>query len=127
MGGRAWVALAKLKEQWGVSMQALLDRSRRLGRLSDVSYRNAMATLSARGWRRDEPGLVTSIEQPSLMPSALQLLQQEGITDRSLLAQCRVPAGLFRIVTSRTPEAPVIGSAHQAPRIGERIVSLLDN
>jgi hypothetical protein len=24
MGGNAWAALAKLKEQWGVSMQALL-------------------------------------------------------------------------------------------------------
>ena len=89
MGGNVWVTLAKLKEQWGVSMQALLFRARRLGRLSDVSYRNAMTTISARGWRRDEPGLVTTIEQPSLLPKAVELLTQEGIDEAA--ARCSVP------------------------------------
>ncbi|HEX8007070.1 MAG TPA: XRE family transcriptional regulator, partial [Trebonia sp.] len=58
MGGDSWRTLARLKEQWGTSIQALLYRARWLGRLSEVSYRNAMATLTARGWRRNEPGLV---------------------------------------------------------------------
>src|SRR3546814_15578980 len=53
MNGNVWGLLAKLKEQWGVSMQALLFRARKLGRLNDVSYRNAMTTVSVRGWRRD--------------------------------------------------------------------------
>lgn len=52
MGGNVWRSLARLKEQWGVSIQALLYRARWLGRLSDVSYRNAMTTISTRGWRR---------------------------------------------------------------------------
>jgi Zn-dependent peptidase ImmA (M78 family)/transcriptional regulator with XRE-family HTH domain len=127
MGGHAWVTLAKLKEQWGVSMQALLYRARRLGRLSDISYRNAMATLSARGWRRDEPGLITSIEQSSLMPKALELLQQEGINSRALLSQCRVPADLFGIVTSRTPHTPTIASTFQPSSSGGDVVSLLES
>jgi Zn-dependent peptidase ImmA (M78 family) len=105
MGGSVWVTLAKLKEHWGVSMQALLFRARRLGRLGDVSYRNAMSTISARGWRRDEPGLVTAIEQPSLLPKAVELLSHEGISERELVSQCRVPADLFRTITSRTPVA----------------------
>jgi len=103
MGGNAWRTLARLKEQWGVSMQALLYRARWLGRLGDVSYRNAMTTISARGWRRDEPGLVTAIEQPSLLPRAVEILAREGIDEASLIQQCRVPADLFHRVTARTP------------------------
>jgi Zn-dependent peptidase ImmA (M78 family)/transcriptional regulator with XRE-family HTH domain len=103
MGGRVWQNLARLKEQWGVSMQALLYRARWLGQLSDVSYRNAMTTVSARGWRRNEPGLMSAIEQPSLLPHAIDLLAQEGIGEDHLIAQCRVPVHLFRTVTSRTP------------------------
>jgi Zn-dependent peptidase ImmA (M78 family) len=130
MGGNVWVTLGKLKEQWGVSMQALLYRARRLGRLGDVSYRNAMTTISARGWRRDEPGLITTIEQPSLLPKAVELLDQEGIDEAALVAQCRVPADLFRTVTSRIPENLVTESEPGSPRpgsgAGARVISLLE-
>jgi len=129
MGGNVWVTLAKLKEQWGVSMQALLFRARRLGRLGDVSYRNAMTTISARGWRRDEPRLITAIEQPSLLPKAVELLAQEGIDESALVAQCRVPADLFRTVTSRTPEDFVTEPEPAAQPVSgsrARVVSLLE-
>lgn len=102
-----WRPLGKLKEQWGVSMQALLYRARRMGRLGDVLYRNAMTTISTRGWRRDEPGLVSAIEQPSLLPRAVELLAQEGVDERHLIEQCRVPVELFRAVTSRTPDSTI--------------------
>ncbi|WP_051772761.1 helix-turn-helix domain-containing protein [Saccharothrix sp. NRRL B-16314] len=126
MGGNAWRSLARLKEQWGVSIQALLYKARWLGRLSDVSYRNAMTTISARGWRRDEPGLVTAIEQPSLMPRAVELLAQEGIDETALIEQCRVPPDLFRIVTSRTPESGATLAVPTTQRPGGRVVSLLE-
>ncbi len=129
MGGNVWINLGKLKEQWGVSMQALLFRARRLGRLGDVSYRNAMTTISTRGWRRDEPGLITAIEQPSLLRKAVELLDQERISEAALVAQCRVPADLFRTVTSRTPE-DFIAEPEPAPQTGSgagaRVVSLLE-
>ena len=129
MGGNVWQTLGRLKEQWGVSIQALLYRARWLGRLSDVSYRNAMTTISARGWRRNEPGLITAIEQPSLLPRAVELLAQEGIDEGQLVAQCRVPADLFRTVTSRTPYSGSPASADaptMAQRTGGRVVSLLE-
>ena len=81
MGRSTWTTLFRLKEDWGVSVGALLFRARQLGRLSDVSYRNAMIRMSQNGWRRHEPGTVTSIEQPSLMPRALELLDSVGIHD----------------------------------------------
>ncbi|MEV0675557.1 XRE family transcriptional regulator [Actinosynnema sp. NPDC050436] len=120
MGGAVWPTLARLKEQWGVSIQALLYRARWLGRLGDVSYRNAMATISARGWRRSEPGLVTVMEQPSLLPRAVELLASEGIGEQALTDQCRVPPDLFRTVTARTP-LPA-----GTTRTGSRVVSILD-
>ncbi|MGN6131168.1 MAG: helix-turn-helix domain-containing protein [Nocardioidaceae bacterium] len=111
MGRSAWTTLFRLKEQWGVSVGALLFRARQLGRLSDVSYRNAMIRMSQQGWRRDEPGAIASIEQPSLMPRALELLDSVGITADELIAQCRIPSHLFEAVTSRTPIVYAAGSA----------------
>jgi Zn-dependent peptidase ImmA (M78 family)/transcriptional regulator with XRE-family HTH domain len=104
MNAAAWQSLGRCKERWGTSIQALLYRARRLGALTEVSYRNAMATLASRGWRRSEPGLVTVLEQPSMLPRALELLAAEGISEYDLRDQCRVPAELFRTVTSRHPQ-----------------------
>jgi Zn-dependent peptidase ImmA (M78 family) len=131
MGANAWRTFAKLKEQWGVSMQALLFRARQLGRLSDVSYRNAMTTISARGWRREEPGLVGTIEQPSLLPRALELLVQEGIDENLIIEQCRVPPDLFRTVASRRPDilqesVRVEQRNSNNQQSGGRVISLLD-
>jgi len=88
-----------------------------------------MTTISARGWRRDEPGLVNTIEQPSLLPKAVELLAGAGIDEPLLIEQCRVPAELFRIVTARTPDAPAPREAHPA-QIGvsgdHRVISLLE-
>ncbi len=129
MGAHAWRTLAQLKERWGVSMQALLFRARQLGRLSDVSYRNAMTTISSRGWRRDEPGLIRTIEQPSLLPRSVELLVQEGIDEQLLVEQCRVPYDIFRTVVSRQPETSD-PDVEQRPGSREdvkgRVVSLLE-
>jgi len=103
MNARAWDALGTLKEQWGVSIQALLFRARRLGTISDVTYRNAIITLSQRGWRRNEPGLVTAVEQPSMLPRSTELLEASGIPRESLVDQARAPRDLFDTAIARVP------------------------
>ncbi len=128
MNATAWGLLARLKEQWGVSMQALLFRARKLGKLNDVSYRNAMTTVSVRGWRRSEPGQVRILEQPSLLPRAIEVLAGEGIEEGVLIAECGVPSDLFRDATARAPQAgtgtePVEGQIDG--RTTHRVVSLL--
>ena len=111
MNAAAWQSLARCKERWGTSIQALLYRARRLGTLTEVSYRNAMATLTTRGWRRSEPGLITVLEQPSMLPRAVELLAAEGISEYHLRDQCRVSAELFATVTARHPQpAPPTGA-----------------
>lgn len=104
LNAAAWRTLGRLKEEWRVSLQSLLFRARQLGKLSDVSYRNAMMTVSARGWRRAEPGLISTVETPSLLPRAVELLTAEGIGEATLIHECGVPADLFQVMTSRTPE-----------------------
>lgn len=103
MSSDAWASLGRLKECWGVSIQALLFRARRLGRLEDAQYRNAMTTVSARGWRRSEPGQVNVLEQPSLLPKAIELLAGEGIDYEDLAGQLSVPTALLRTITARKP------------------------
>jgi Zn-dependent peptidase ImmA (M78 family)/transcriptional regulator with XRE-family HTH domain len=128
MGGSVWPNLARLKEQWGVSLQALLYRARRLGRLSDVSYRNAMVRISQLGWRRNEPGLITAIEQPSLLPAAVELLTASRVGENELLAQCRLPAELFRTITARTARsfnAPSTAPEHHSNGAKRNITPLL--
>ena len=104
MNARAWDTLGDLKEYWGVSIQALLFRARRLGCIGDVTYRNAVITLTQRGWRRNEPGLVAAQEQPSMLPRSVELLDSEGITRDSIVGQARAPRDLFDVVTARVPQ-----------------------
>ncbi|GHD46010.1 ImmA/IrrE family metallo-endopeptidase [Mycetocola manganoxydans] len=103
MNARSWDTFGALKEQWGVSIQALLFRARRLGAISDVTYRNAVITLTQRGWRRSEPGLVTAVEQPSMLPRSLEILEEAGISRDTLIDQARAPRMLFDIATARVP------------------------
>ncbi|MDR1212486.1 MAG: XRE family transcriptional regulator [Propionibacteriaceae bacterium] len=99
----AWGTFMTLKEEWCMSIQALLMRARVLDRLNEVSYRNAMMTLSSRGWRRTEPGQMTVLEQPSMLPRAVELLLGSGMDESLLAGQGHVPVELFGIITSRTP------------------------
>ncbi|GAA3571235.1 XRE family transcriptional regulator [Amycolatopsis ultiminotia] len=101
-----WRLLGQLKQYWNVSLQALLYRARTLKVMSDVTYRNAMSTVSTRGRRRREPGPQPLLEQPSLLPRAIELLQVEAHIDESTLAaEYQAPLGSFATVISRAPDS----------------------
>lgn len=103
--GRGWARLAELKEHWGVSLAALLYRARALGVMGDVTYRNAMIRMSQNGWRRAEPGRVSSLEAPSMLARAREVINEAGIDDQQLLSGAGLPLDLFAIVTARSPLA----------------------
>ncbi|MEU7990560.1 ImmA/IrrE family metallo-endopeptidase, partial [Streptosporangium canum] len=98
-----WPHLLSLKEYWGVSLQALLFRARELETLSDVTYRNALIRMSKEGWRRQEPGRHRTLEQPSLLPQSLSLLETIGTLPENIATEARVPMNLFTTITSREP------------------------
>lgn len=51
-----WRRLLDLKLRWGTSISALVRRARDLGVITGPQYTNMMKAISARGWRKDEPG-----------------------------------------------------------------------
>jgi Zn-dependent peptidase ImmA (M78 family)/transcriptional regulator with XRE-family HTH domain len=102
-----WQRLFRLKERWGVSLQALLMRCRQLKVMSESTYQRAMVTLSSRGWRRQEPGEGTAPELPSLLPKSVELLESAGYPPRTLAVQARVPTFIFEMATSRRPATGV--------------------
>ncbi|WP_344901512.1 XRE family transcriptional regulator [Actinomadura meridiana] len=81
-----WERLAVLKAEWGVSMAALLYRARTLGIMKEAAYRNAMSALSARGWRRQEPGPAKALERPTMLRRAIEIVGGAG-TDRDRVAE----------------------------------------
>ncbi|WP_168167330.1 XRE family transcriptional regulator [Corynebacterium sp. HMSC075D04] len=107
MDRSGWAYLKALKEEWGVSMQALLYRSRSLQSISEQAYRNAMVTVSKRGWRRSEPGNRKILEMPSLLPSAVSLLNQDGYSNAQLAENAGVPLHAFEIAVRHTPTLSV--------------------
>lgn len=98
-----WERLADLKISWGVSMAALLYRARTLGVMTETGYRNAMSTMSARGWRRHEPGPAKPLEKPTMLMRAIEIVGQAAGTDRDAVAErARVTrADLDLLVPSR--------------------------
>ncbi|WP_219813830.1 XRE family transcriptional regulator [Rathayibacter sp. AY1A7] len=110
--GRGWATLRALKEHWGVSMQALLFRARTLGVMSDVTYRNAMIRISSLGWRRAEPGNVSVVEMPSLIPKAVEVLESAGVSAADLIHGPGLPLAVFDLIASRTPNQ--VASSQQA-------------
>jgi Zn-dependent peptidase ImmA (M78 family)/transcriptional regulator with XRE-family HTH domain len=101
-----WMQMVTLKREWGVSVQALLYRSRTLGTLDDASYENAMKTMSRRGWRKNEPGYLGSPEQPTLLSKALEALSTTGFTLADLSALTRLSEATLKTIVGAERLAP---------------------
>lgn len=74
-----------LRRTWGVSIQALVRRARDLGYLSPETYTRLYKQISARGWRKSEPGKLP-LERPALLAEALELHRSDhGYSDDDLV------------------------------------------
>lgn len=74
--------LAELKARWGVSIAALLYRSRELGRMPEPTYRRAVTKMAVLGYRTNEHGLgdLGVPEQPVMLRRALEALAGAGMS-----------------------------------------------
>ncbi|MCB0976026.1 MAG: ImmA/IrrE family metallo-endopeptidase [Acidimicrobiales bacterium] len=79
MDNSGWRQLASLKQEWGMSMAALLMKCRAVGKISPSAYVNAMKAMSARGWRQTEPGdrELGPPERPVLLKRAVRRAAEE--------------------------------------------------
>jgi Zn-dependent peptidase ImmA (M78 family)/DNA-binding XRE family transcriptional regulator len=75
--------LADLKDRWGVSLQALIQRARTLEVISPSQYRALFAQLGARGWRTQEP-IAVPVERPRALRQLAELLYGRPIAYPSL-------------------------------------------
>lgn len=107
MDGVGWLKLKELKERWGVSMKVLLDKAYALGRLTEEGYRAGLKSLSRNGWKLLEPGAISGVEEPSLIPHALDLLGDVGVGPEEVRERSRVPQSYFKVMTARCPLLPV--------------------
>jgi Zn-dependent peptidase ImmA (M78 family)/transcriptional regulator with XRE-family HTH domain len=111
-GRVCWEELEELKRVWGVSMQALLVRARRLDTISERSYEHAFRYLSRQGWRRNEPVDLGPPEQPQLLARAFVLLGKKGLTPEDVLRGMALPESLVRVggseASNSAPIAPVV-------------------
>jgi len=56
--------LRNLKHQYGISMQAIMYRAKQHGIISDYAYEAFSRAISAKGWRKKEPGEYPIEEHP---------------------------------------------------------------
>lgn len=75
--------LARLKQEWGVSMAALLRRAHDLGQISDFQYRRLNIELSQAGYRTREP-IEVDPETPRLVADRVRGLLAGGASVASL-------------------------------------------
>jgi Zn-dependent peptidase ImmA (M78 family)/DNA-binding XRE family transcriptional regulator len=68
--------LVAVRRRWGVSVQALITRSRDLRLITADQYTRLYKQISARGWRKTEPGVVP-VERPALLTEALAVQRNE--------------------------------------------------
>lgn len=79
--GISFGELKELKEQYGISMQAIMFRAKIHGIISDYSYENFSIDMSRRGWRKVEPVRYSMDETPHRFEKILyRALSEEVIS-----------------------------------------------
>ena len=91
----AMSALLHLKRKWRVSLAALIRRRYDLKIIDKSRYTNYMKTISARGWRRNEPVDLGKPEEPILLSKAMRLA---NLNERALAQHTGYTVGLIRTV-----------------------------
>jgi Zn-dependent peptidase ImmA (M78 family)/transcriptional regulator with XRE-family HTH domain len=86
-----WRRLLELKATWHVSLAALLMRAKTLGVMSDTAYLSGIKAMSAKGWRKDEPGDLGAPESPRLLSAAIRTASESGTTLQEIAARGGLP------------------------------------
>jgi Zn-dependent peptidase ImmA (M78 family)/DNA-binding XRE family transcriptional regulator len=92
-----WSIFRRLKEIWGVSVQALLRRAKDLGRMSEATYRRAMITLSQMNERTNERSFpLNGTEHAILLRKAVEVLESKGFTIQDLARETKLQEAFVR-------------------------------
>jgi Zn-dependent peptidase ImmA (M78 family)/transcriptional regulator with XRE-family HTH domain len=100
-----WQELMDVKARWGVSLAALLIRARDLGVLTPHRFVSAMKYMSAKGWRREEPGdrILGKPELPRLTQVALRQIADDGLGVEELALEAGLPPDdVLELISTQT-------------------------
>lgn len=111
--------LLQLRELWGMSVSALLYRSREVNVISENSHRQAMIRLTQLGWRRNEPQHEDLPgEWPALLTQALALAGERGLSLDVLVARLNLPhrevADLLGVIVDERPRLRLLDNLEPA-------------
>lgn len=93
-----WPHLLKLKNTWHVSIAALLMRAKTLEVMDEQVYVQAMKVMSARGWRKREPGDLGSAESPVLLRRAVDVAADNRMALSDIVHRAGLPEGDIRTI-----------------------------
>lgn len=93
-----WTALLRLKLEWNVSIAALVMRAKALNVMDERTYTQAWKNISARGWRKNEPGDIGPPENPVLLRRALDIAAENGLTYNELIRRASLPDNDVRAI-----------------------------
>jgi Zn-dependent peptidase ImmA (M78 family) len=100
-----WPAFQRAKRRWGVSLKSLVYRAHTLKLLNDAAYRRANVQLAE--WGNPEPGPLGPPESPSLLGTAISLLQDINITASDIARHASMPDELVsQIIDAATDTRP---------------------
>jgi len=94
-----------LKQKWGVSIQALVRRSRDLEQLSHSRYVSAAKRMSSWGWRtaNGEPGVRRPLEEPTVLKAIVKELDAARNL-HPLLEDLGLPQGFLAQISAHSDE-----------------------
>jgi Zn-dependent peptidase ImmA (M78 family)/DNA-binding XRE family transcriptional regulator len=101
-------AYARLKQEWGVSIAALLYRARTLGVIGDAAYRRAVMIMNRRYGRKTEPYPLERPERPALLATACQVAQQAGISREQIASEACLPLGDLDAIVGDPDPRPLV-------------------
>lgn len=102
---------ASLKAVWGVSMQAIVMRAKQLGCIPDSRYRRLFTSLSAQGYRKNEPFPIPR-EEPAVLKQLVEFHRTElGYDDFDLAKLLFAPDPQFFAASVK----PAVMSVDGAP------------
>ena len=106
--GASLTEYERLKEVWGVSISALLRRARELGCMRPEEFYRANQAIANRGWSRNEPGRMITVELTNTLANAMAHYISFGSSRELIESEVGVPYKIFEACVSRLPiEQPV--------------------
>jgi Zn-dependent peptidase ImmA (M78 family)/DNA-binding XRE family transcriptional regulator len=106
--------LVAMKPKWKVAIQALIVRAHELNLISDNQYKYLFQQLSARGWRKQEPGAFPP-EKPRAVRKIAEILYGNPIDLRRLAAESNLAPQFVREVIEAHAEKTVARAVQGKP------------